>query len=104
MKRSRLFTGSIVTLVMLVLALAGGVASAAPVASAPACVAGRRAPSHLSATASQRYVAFKQAQIERMSEGGDVAKAGCVTSTQVASFTILRPSAYAAFKDRQAGN
>ncbi len=109
MKRSRLFTGSVVCVVMLVLAVAGGVASAAPVPnararSAAACVAGSPAPSHLSAPTFQRYVAFKDGQMERMMGGRAIAQASCQTSIKVASLMITRPSAYAAFKDRQAGN
>ncbi len=104
MKRSRLFTGSIVSVAMLVLTLVTGVASAAPASNAGACVAASRAPSHLSAPASQRYVAFKDAQTARLLGDEPAAQASCRTSIKVASLVITRPSAYAAFKDRQAGN
>ncbi len=104
MKRSRLFTGSIVVVVMLVLALAGGVASAAPAQNAGGCATSSRAGSHLSAPAAQRYAAFKDAQVEQMSGSGATASANCRTVFSVASLTITRPSRYAAFKDRQAGN
>ena len=104
MKRRSLYTGSVISVVLLVLALAGGVASAAPAANAPACVAGSRAPSHLSAPAAQRYAAFKDAQVERMSESGAMTQPSCRIAINVASLTITRPLAYAVFKDRQAGN
>lgn len=88
---------------MLVLTVTGGIAGAAPVGAANKCVAGAPALAHSTAPASQRYAEFKQAQLERMDDASN-AGSGCKAVTKVASKVIRRPSAYAAFKDLQAGN
>jgi hypothetical protein len=102
----RLFTELVVSIAMLMATISSGIATAAPVADTDRCVASTSALRRLAIPASQRYLTFKQAQIEQGSAadalGSDTED--CEPSENIASPVARGPLGYAAFKDLQAGN
>jgi hypothetical protein len=106
MATHRLFTVLAVSVTMLMVSMTGGIAGAAPVAAVDKCVASTLGDRRLAVPASQRYLAFKEAESEQMAADASTNDSadGCEAAVEVASGVIRRPLGYAAFKELQAGN